>query len=411
MDGDRVIDQDQLVGQLLHNRYALDAVLATGAVAVVYRGRDTVLDRPVAVKAVPLAVAAPYREALALTASLTHPAAIALYDAFEGDGHLLLVQELVDGRALSAYVRAGLPTERALDIGVQIARALDYAHARGIVHGDLTSSAVIVDRRAVVRINNFGLPPDSIHFTRLCRALEADAPTRLVGAASAAAPTAGEDGEVQWDATPAGDVRAMALLLWQVLAEPQAGQAEARVFRADVPEAVRDVVWRAALPATVAEAIADAETLALALEEVATAGARQRPAIPELTPPALQAVRAAGSPGLPPWAAAPHQLDEGWGATPERRHAQVSGVPGTTPTEMEVPRLRLPSRGTESGGTGQPARRAPRWPSGSQAVVSGGRTPAPPAGQVNVALVIAIGVALFVLFFLIGYVAQPIHLP
>ena len=423
MDGDQVIDQDRLVGQLLHNRYALDAVLATGAVAVVYRGRDTVLDRPVAVKAVPLAAAAPYREALALTAGLTHPAAIALYDALEDEHHLLLVQELVDGRPLSAYVHSGLPSERALDIGVQIARALDYAHARGIVHGDLTSSAVIVDRRAVVRINNFGLPPDRAHFTRLSRALEGDAPTRLVGAASTSAPA--DDGprpdeadEGQWEATPVADVRAAALLLWQVLAEPQPGQAETRVFRADVPEAVRALVWRAALPAH-AEAITNAEALALALDEAATASTRQRPTLPELTPPALQAVRASGSPEPPPWAGdRPHAANAGgWGEPSARRHVLVSpvpGPPGMTPTEMGAPRLRLPSHGADpSGGVAQPAERAPRWPSGPQALASGGRTqtPSPSTGQVNVALVIAIGIALFVLFFLIGYVAQPIHLP
>lgn len=420
-----MIDQDRLVGQLLHNRYALDAMLATGAVAAVYRGRDTVLDRPIAVKAVPLAAASPYREALTLTASLTHPAAIALYDAVEAEGYLLLVQELVDGRALSAYVRAGLPTERALDIGVQIARALDYAHARGIIHGDLTASALIVDRRAVVRINNFGLPPDRAHFARLCRALEGDAPTRLVGTTST--PTAGAiedaprgdeaDDKAEWEATPAADVRAVALLLWQVLAEPQAGgRVESRVFRADVPEAVRALVWRAALPAH-ADAITDAESLALALEDAVTASARQRPAIPEMTPPALQAVRAGGEPEPPPWSGAPHATEGGWAVAPARRRALVSeapSLPGMTPTEAVPPRLRLPSRpmGT-AGGVAQPAERAPHWPGVPQAAVSSGRTrpPTSQAGQVNVALVIALGVALFILFFLIGYVAQPIHLP
>lgn len=408
-----MIDQDQLAGRLVHNRYALDAVLATGALAVVYRGRDTVLNRPVAIKAVPLAAAAPYREALALTAGLTHPAVIALYDTLEAEGHLLLVQELVDGRSLAAYVRAGLPSERALDIGAQIARALDYAHARGIVHGDLTSSSVIVDRHAVVRINNFGLPPDSAQFTRLCRALEGDAPTRLVGAASATTDPHAEDaGEVPWAATPAADVRAVALLLWQVLAEVQAGQDGARVFRADVPEPVRALVWRAALPAH-AEAIADAETLALALDGLLTAGAKQRPAIPELTPPALQAVRAVGSTAPPPWASAETPtVGGGMGAAAERRQSLVSAWPGATPTEIGAPRFRLPSRPTaEAGAAAPPADGAPHWPSGSTAAVSRDPASAPPAAQVNVALVIAIGLALFVLFFLIGYVAQPFHLP
>ncbi|HKS70539.1 MAG TPA: protein kinase [Ktedonobacterales bacterium] len=412
-----MIDQDQLVGRLLHNRYALDALLATGAAAVVYRGRDTVLNRPVAIKAVPLDAAAPYHAALAQTAAFTHPAVVALYDTFEVEGHLLLIQELVDGRALAAYLRTGLPSERALNIGAQIARALDYAHTHGIVHGDLTPSAVIVDRRAIVRINNVGLPPDSAYFTRLTRALDGDAPTRLVYATpdGEQPPHSDEEdaGGVRWQATARSDVRAAALLLWQVLAEPQAGNGETRVFRADVPEAVRELIWRAALPSR-ADAIADAETLALALDEALAASARQRPAIPELTPPALQAVRVGGPPSPPPWADDETvATGETWGSATERRPALVAPRHGITPTELGVPHLRLPSRSAEPGGAVRSAERPPQWPAGPSAVGSDGRshTPARPAGQVNIPLVIAIGIALFVLFFLIGYVAQPIHLP
>lgn len=409
-----MIDQGQLAGRLLHNRYALDALLATGATAVVYRGRDTVLNRPVAVKAVPLEAAAPYREALARTAAFTHPAVVALYDTIEVEGQLLLIQELVDGRALAAYLHAGLPSERALNISVQIARALDYAHAHGIVHGDLTPSAVIVDRRAVVRINNVGLPPDSAYFNRLTRALDGDAPTRLVLAAADGEPQvrgAGDDaGSERWEVTAAADVRAAVLLLWQVLAEPQAGNGETRVFRTDVPEAVRELVWRGALPSR-ADAITEAETLALALDEALAAIARQRPAIPELTPPALQVVRAAGPPSLPPWADDEAvTAGETWGAAAERRPSLVTSRRGITPTEVGGPHLRLPSRLA----TPDAAARPPHWPAGPSAVGSDGRSHMPAArraGQVNIPLVIAIGIALFILFFLIGYVAQPIHLP
>lgn len=413
-----MIDQDQLIGRLLRNRYALDAVLANGAAAVVYRGRDTVLSRPIAVKAVPLAAAAPYRVALERTAGFTHPAVVALYDILDIEGYLLLVQELVDGRALTAYLHSGLPGERTLNIGVQIARALDYAHAHGVVHGDLTPSAVIVDRRAVVRINNFGLPPDVPYFTGLVHALDGDAPTRAVDALAAPhaerAPGPGDAGKetaASWEATPEADVRAAALLLWQVLSEPRAGDAHDRVFRDDVPEGVRELIWRAALP-TGAGAITTAEALALALDDALAAIAGQRPAIPELTPPALQAVRAAGSQAPPPWAedeALVVGAGQGRGRAAEWQPGLDSTHQGITPTEMGAPRLRLPSRPAEPGAVG----RAPHWPSGTPAVAAGGRsrTPARQGNQVNIPLVIAIGVALFVLFFLIGYVAQPIHLP
>jgi hypothetical protein len=397
-----VTDQDQFVGRLMHNRYALDAVLATGAAGVVYRGRDAVLNRPVAIKAVPLADAAPYRKALALTAGLTHPAVVALYDTLDADEWLLLIQELVDGRPLSAYVRPGLPSERALDIGAQIARALDYAHAHGIIHGDLTANAVIVDRQAIVRINNFGLPPDSAYFARLCRSLEGNMPTQRADS-EAAQPGIVAASATRWEVTPAADVRAAALLLWQVLTEPQAGDEEMRAFRADVPEQVRTVVWRAALPVG-ADAITDARTLALALDEVAAASARRLPAIPELTPPALRALRVAGPSAPPPWAGNEAYAAGDWGEVIERQPALATARPDAAPTEVGAPHLRLPSR---------PVGQAPRWPSQAPGAISSGRTraPAPPAGQVNVALVIAIGIALFILFFLIGYVAQPIQLP
>ena len=99
------------------------------------------------------------RAAPGTEASVTHSAVIAVFDAVEHDGRLFVVQEHVQAREFSTYLRAGLPIERATDLAAQIARALAYAHAHGVVHGDLTPAAVLVDRRAVLRLNNFGLPP------------------------------------------------------------------------------------------------------------------------------------------------------------------------------------------------------------------------------------------------------------
>ncbi|MFI5273720.1 MAG: hypothetical protein ACHQ4H_11870, partial [Ktedonobacterales bacterium] len=89
MDGD-VIEEGQLPGKLLRNRYRLDTLLERGATALVYRGSDAVLKRALAVKVVPLADAAPYREALKITAGLTHPAVVAVYDTLDEHDSLFI---------------------------------------------------------------------------------------------------------------------------------------------------------------------------------------------------------------------------------------------------------------------------------------------------------------------------------
>ncbi|MFI5274636.1 MAG: protein kinase, partial [Ktedonobacterales bacterium] len=318
------------------------------------------------------------------------------------------------GKALSAFVHAGLPCERALSIAGQIARALDYAHTHSVIHGDLTPASVLMDRRAVVRINNFGLPSDAAYFAGVARTLDGEAPTRLVSAPGAEDPRAESDAAL-WDATPAHDVRATGLLLWQLLAEPlRDGTGAVREFRDDVPEPVRELVRRAALPGH-PQPIVDAQTLALTIEAAATEIASQRERVAELTPPALRAFRSSSA-SRAQWSAS--QRDEttsGWGVgsegAPGRQAARTEAASarfGMAPTELAAPRFRLPSRPVSPG---DPLLAdAPRWPVGSRP--TGQREPWSPATTpgpaLNLALMIAIGVALFVLFFLIGFVLPPV---
>src|SRR5262249_34694738 len=154
------------------HRYRIEELLANGALCPVYRGQDTVLRRSIAIKVVPPEHVHAYREALSQTAALTHPAIVATYDALEEGGQLFLIQERAFARPFQTYLRNGLPVERTLDLAVQVARALAYAHAHDIVHGDLTPTALLVDRRAVVSVNNYCLPPDGAYFDEFSRALE-----------------------------------------------------------------------------------------------------------------------------------------------------------------------------------------------------------------------------------------------
>ena len=130
----------------------------------VYRARDTKLSRDVALKVLPPAFSADAdrvarfgREAR-LLASLNHPHIGAIY-GFEDAGSVpALVLELVEGDTLDARVRRGpLPLTEALAIALQIADALDAAHAAGIIHRDLKPSNIKITPDGVVKVLDFGI--------------------------------------------------------------------------------------------------------------------------------------------------------------------------------------------------------------------------------------------------------------
>src|ERR1700716_3054804 len=124
--------------------YEILAPLGAGGMGEVYRARDTRLDRTVAVKILPAALAADPqfrerfdREARAIS-QLTHPCICTVYDVGEHDGTAFLVMELLLGGALADRLKRGaLPLKEALKIAMEIADALGAAHRHGIVHRDL----------------------------------------------------------------------------------------------------------------------------------------------------------------------------------------------------------------------------------------------------------------------------------
>ncbi len=130
----------------------------------VYRARDTRLDRDVAIKVLPQAIA---RDPLALErfdreariiASVSHPRICAIYDVGEHDGSPYIVMELLDGKPLYALLEpGGLPIEQLIEWGLQLADALEAAHARGIVHRDLKPANIVVTARGDVKVLDFGV--------------------------------------------------------------------------------------------------------------------------------------------------------------------------------------------------------------------------------------------------------------
>ena len=274
---------DALRGRSLADRYHLGELCAHGALSVVYEGTDVVLQRRVVIKVAPLAHADAYREALNATSALSYPAFLATYDVFEQDDLLYLVQEYIDGRPLSAYEADGAPARRAVALALQMARGIAYAHQHDLAHGDLTPAAILIDRTAFAHINNVRLPPDWDYFSRMAASVERSG---LTPSAQATVATLHEDEFRR-------DVWAIGAVLWSLITRPT-NDGDTRGYREDVTPEARQVVERT-LDVAHAGAILTAEALALELEQVdekLTRGAsRQRDTLPL----AIRAFREEGS--------------------------------------------------------------------------------------------------------------------
>ncbi|MFN7989003.1 MAG: protein kinase [Thermoanaerobaculia bacterium] len=151
-----------LVGRRL-GKYLIEAELGHGGMGVVYRAQQTSLGRCVALKVVteelsgdPDAVARFRREAQAI-ARLNHPGIVQVHDIEEVDGRLFLVMEWVDGESLDRWLAQPLPLGRALEIGAEIADALDAAHEKGVVHRDVKPANVLMTRTGHPKVADFGL--------------------------------------------------------------------------------------------------------------------------------------------------------------------------------------------------------------------------------------------------------------
>ena len=165
-------------GAVLHGRYRLIERLGAGGFGVVWRAHDQLLHREVALKRIPLppdphAVTAgggggdpqagerASREALA-SARLSHPAIVALHEAYVDDDAFYLVSELVDGDTLAQLMaRDALTDEGLLEIALALTHALAHAHVRGVIHRDVKPHNVLVPHNpgaheASAKLTDFG---------------------------------------------------------------------------------------------------------------------------------------------------------------------------------------------------------------------------------------------------------------
>jgi len=144
--------------------YTITAKLGEGGMGEVYRATDDRLNRDVAIKLLPAAVAeepmrlARFKREAQLLAALTHGNIAQVYGFEEHEGQHAIVQELVEGEDLAERLRRGpLPLEDARDVALQIAEALEAAHEKGIVHRDLKPANVKLAPDGTVKVLDFGL--------------------------------------------------------------------------------------------------------------------------------------------------------------------------------------------------------------------------------------------------------------
>ncbi len=205
-------------GRLLANRYRLDEVIGSGGMGRVWKGSDTLLDRPVAVKELTTPPNLPPHEVEVLrtrmlrearsAAQLSHPSIITVFDVAEEDGRPWIVMELVKGPSLGDLIREDgvLPVARVADIGEQMAAGLSEAHASGIVHRDIKPGNVLIDPKGRAVLTDFGIAhlDGSTHLTST---------GLLIGSPSYLAPEIAHG----HSATPASDVWSLGVTLFQAL--------------------------------------------------------------------------------------------------------------------------------------------------------------------------------------------------
>jgi Tol biopolymer transport system component len=144
-------------------RYEIVGVLGAGGMGIVYRARDPRLDRDVAIKLLPdiaegdLAARTRLLHEARTAASLNHPNICSVYDVGDSDGGPFIAMELMEGETLRDTIRRGrLSPDRVCSIGIQLARALEFAHSCNVVHRDFKSANVMM-MPGTAKVMDFGI--------------------------------------------------------------------------------------------------------------------------------------------------------------------------------------------------------------------------------------------------------------
>ncbi len=288
--------------------YTIASPLGAGGMGEVYRARDSRLGRDVAIKVLPSSSSADpdrlqrFEQEARAAAALNHPNILALYDVGRSDAGPYLVTELLEGETLRSMLERGaLPTRKAVEQAVQIARGLAAAHDKGIVHRDLKPENVFITSDGHAKILDFGLakllepPPAVAAGSMLDTAAPATTPGVVLGTVGYMAPE-----QVRGQAADhRADIFAFGAVLYEMLSGRRAFQRETpaetmtAILKEDPPElsapslitslALQRIVGRC-LEKNPAARFHSAGDLAFALDALSTSGSGATATVAAVTP-------------------------------------------------------------------------------------------------------------------------------
>ena len=232
-----------MIGTRLVDRYEVVGELGRGGMGIVYRARDPLLNRDVAVKLIPPMLLTAdaeerFRREAQIVAQMNHPSIVTIFDMGRHEGSLFFLMPVVGGRNLRRYLsERGRSIGDVVEIGIRIAEALDYSHARGVIHRDIKPENVMIsDEEGATRVYvmDFGLAKSSSE-NRLTKT------GTLVGTVAYFSP----EQVIARDVDLRSDIYSLGVVLYECLAgePPFTGEVQSLLYRIvhEYPRSIRSV--------------------------------------------------------------------------------------------------------------------------------------------------------------------------